>query len=369
MKRIGLILGLVLIMNFSVLAQEEASSLRKTGWNVKIESVKSDFYGADLYLSSFIHYSDISGTPKDQIVNYGINYELIAVELPSTRETILGLSYQWPKWRFGIENGWNFKSSDLKTDKISSNTDTTISLIMFDHLIFPLTNEHNESLLSDVLFWIKNSIDIQTFKVYLDYKLSDITDVTFSIRGVSILSHHHIGQNQWALVEKFHISRRLDNKVTLDQNSKAKYWGIGPSMGLKFKTEHLNGSVELGVSRGKVDEHGLWKDKDDIRITDKTTGAVLSTVFLNGQFPLRQVRRVLIPNMEFQMKLTQRVNPGKDVYIDFYFGVLVATLWDALIAPKWSIPGNWTVKDGSGWKSQKEDLTLFGFIFGFEIGF
>ena len=140
-------------------------------------------------------------------------------------------------------------------------------------------------------------------------------------------------------------------------------------MGLKFKTEHLNGSIELGVSRGEVEENGLWEDYDDIRITDKTTGAVLSTAFLNGQFPLGQVRRVLIPNMEFQMKLTQRVNLDKDVYVDFNFGVLVSTLWGAPVAPKWSVSGNWTVGDGTGWKSQEENLTLFGLIFGFEIGF
>ena len=378
MKRIGLILGLVLIMNFSVSAQEEtdspnseASSPRRTGWTITIEPVHANLYGADEHFGDiYSFYSIFLGTPRNQTFNYGVNYEPIVVELPSTNQTILGLSYQWSKWRFGIENGWHFKSSDDKSCLVSSDLINIRGVRMFGNTFRqPLLNEHNLPPLSDVWYWAENSIRIRTLKVYLDRKLNDIADVTLSIRGASILSRHNVGQNQWAFIDNSNTWYQFDNEVTLAQDSKARSWLIGPNIGLKFETKYLAGSFELGALVGETRQSGTWKDFDNIVITNKSTGEVFATAFYNGQFPFKQVERIAIPNTEFRIKLTQRENLSESTYLDFSLGVLVSTLWDVPIAPKWLIPGDWHWAEGTHWETQKRNLTLFGFTVGFEIGF
>lgn len=359
MKRIGLIFGLVLIISSLVSAQEE------TGWSITIEPVYSNLYGTDEHFGYIYSSKSVFlGIPRNQTLNYGTSSEPIVVEIPSTTQIILGLSYRWtrwPKWRLGIENGWHFKSSDDKSGLVSSDSINIRSVFMFGNALPPLSNKHNSPPRSDVLFWGKNSIRIRTFNIYLDLELNDILDITLSIKGASILSHHNVGQKQWVFIDDFRPWWKFDNEVTLAQDSKAKYLGIGPSIGFKFKTKYLAGSLEQGVLVGEARYFGEWDDNDKIVITNRTTSEVFATAFYNGQFPFKQIEieRVVIPNTEFRIKLT---------HLNFNFGVLVSTLWGVPIAPKWSIPGDWIPTNGL-WSTQKRNLTFVGFTMGFEIGF
>jgi len=89
---------------------------------------------------------------------------------------------------------------------------------------------------------------------------------------------------------------------------------------------------------------------------DSTTGAVVWHDVLTGESSFSKDEEVAFPVTELQLKIVYNITES------FFIGVggFYSIWWDAPVAPKWSMPGDWTWDEGTGWRLQERTLKFGG---------
>jgi len=107
---------------------------------------------------------------------------------------------------------------------------------------------------------------------------------------------------------------------------------------------------------GHVDQTGLWTDIDDILRVDPVTGDTIWHGAHTGEFAFSKDETFAIPVTELKLKFL--VDITKNIALGA--GGFASIWWDAPVAPKWSMPGDWWWGDGAGWRLQKSTLIFYG---------
>ena len=344
-----------------------------------------DVYGADEHLGDIATWRAERNVVTDTYTYEG-TYDPINLDMDSGLTLRGELTRMEEQWGFGM-SGWRFGTDDSKSGRVTSLGRVTPDIFsrtavrMWDHTIEPVTNELEASGLSPVDFWTENELDVWTTDIFgirtLAEKPESYINFTFGLKLGSLDIDQKLGQKQHAFVYDhpdldpgFH----WDNRITLESKSRADYgFMTGPAIGFQGKASlgkvRFEGFINQSVLFGEVDYSGLWTDINDIWVVTGPEGGPFERVrrvdYRDGSFPFSKSENVALPVTELKLKVAY------DVRDDISIGVggFCSIWWDAPLAPKWSMPGDWVPDEGKGWKLQEGTLRFAGTMATFEYRF
>ena len=135
-----------------------------------------------------------------------------------------------------------------------------------------------------------------------------------------------------------------------------------------YKGLGLETSINQSILLGKVKYSGLFRDIDDIWAVQTPQGPYypFNYYYYEGRFPFEKKENVALPVTELKLKVAY----GLTKNISLGVGGFASIWWNAPLAPRWSIPGNWTAGDGTGWNlPNKTTLTFYGLTTSLTIQF
>ncbi|MCH7758861.1 hypothetical protein IID20_00685 [Patescibacteria group bacterium] len=361
MKKIRSIFGLILILTvLNNFTQVQAQN----GFNIRFEPFKMTAYGANLHVGDkFEFYNELTGIPRNHSYNYGVNYDPIVIDLANELNFAWEITYRHPGTtsKFGLR-GWQFHSFGRDYGLVSSDKDFLRGVRMFGQTLIPLTNDQKEKGVSDVWFWGQNDLRLKKAEFFIALQTSTISEVSLGLEAIQINHKQNFGQEQWALIKEFYVWYDFNNHVTLMENDKSSYLGLGPSFRLNLKTEFLEGFLKQSIFFGQAKYRGNWTDVDDIEIITRSDNSVYATALYDGQFPFKQEELRAIPNTELGLKLIFRDKINESVSLDFGLGFMASVFLDVPMSPRWSIPGDWVWAKGSNWSTQNKNLVFLGWV-------
>jgi len=91
--------------------------------------------------------------------------------------------------------------------------------------------------------------------------------------------------------------------------------------------------------------------------------------YMGGTFPYNKTETAVIPVTEMKLRFTYAL--GKLLGTNVFLGVggFASAWWNVPMAPTWSVPGNWTLGDGTGWKENRSTLLFYGGTAGLKFVF
>ena len=86
------------------------------------------------------------------------------------------------------------------------------------------------------------------------------------------------------------------------------------------------------------------------------TGEIVWHDVLTGKFPFSKEEEVALPVTELKLEVVYYITKN----ISIGGGGFYSIWWNAPVAPKWSVPGDWVVGEGTGWRLQGRTLKFSG---------
>jgi len=372
MKQLSIIIVLFMIFAFMVgnIAQAQDDL------ELQLEPILMDVYGYDEHVGDIYRYKeeysiDYAG---NETLDYDATYEPINLNMKN-KFTLRGqITYKKGQWGLGASGWW------FNTDASVSGTVTTPEMEvtatgytgyingvrMWDNTIIPVYNELEDSYFSPVDYWAEDKLKVWTMDLFLSRTLAEkensFANFSLGIKIGSLKTTENIGQKQRAYTVDTYI---FDNHITLESTAEADCgFMVGPVLGFQGKAKRgkfgIEGFINQSVLFGKVKSTGLWKDIDDILWIDPTTGETVWHDVYTGKFSFSKEEKVALPATEFQLKVTYYITDT----ISICGGAFYSIWWNAPVAPKWSIPGDWTWDEGTGWKLQERTLRFGGLKIG-----
>ena len=372
MKTLSIIIGLSMMFVFAGGSMVQAQD----NWKIQLEYVWMDAYGYDEHVGDIVRYREEYSVDEagNTTENYGSTYEPINLNLKD-KFTLRGeLIYRRGQWFLGL-SGWTFGTDDSISGRVTTPamelTDTGYidymnSVRMWDHTIVPLTNELEASGLSPVDYWAEDSLQVRTYDLFLGRTLAEkkdsFTNFTLGAKFGSLKTRENLGQEQRAFLFDF-FGLTFDNHIRLESTAEANLDSmIGPVLGFQGEAKWgkfmIEGFADHAVLFGKVEHTGLWEDIDDILWIDPVTSETVFHEVYTGEFSFSKNEAVALPVTELKLKVTYRITDNISIGVGGFYSIW----WDAPVAPKWSIPGDWVSNEGSGWNLQERTLIFGGYM-------
>ncbi|MCL0106836.1 hypothetical protein M1N63_00175 [Thermodesulfovibrionales bacterium] len=349
-----------------------------------------DVYGTDEHVGDIATWRAERNVVTDTFTYEG-TYDPINLDMDSGLTLRGELTRMEEQWGFGM-SGWWFGTDDSKSGKVTSLGRVTpdifseTAVCMWDHTIEPVTNELEASGWSPVDFWTENELDVWTTDIFgirtLAEKPESYINFTFGLKLGSLDIDQKLGQKQhgfdfdfdYDYEYNFGPGYHLDNRITMKSKSRADYgFMTDPAIGFQGEASlgkvRLEGFINQSVLFGEVDYSGLWTDINDMWVVTGPEGGPFERVrrvdYRDGSFPFSKSEDVALPVTELKLKVVH------DVRDDISIGVggFCSIWWDAPLAPKWSMPGDWVPDEGKGWKLQEGTLRFVGTMATFEYRF
>ncbi len=376
--------NLRLVQNFVVVAFAAllmlfgaGNAVADEGWSIKLEPMLMDVKGNDVHVGDVFKYRSsefITNEDGNYTFNYGITYEPINLDMDEKLTLRTEITYRKNQWGFGL-SGWWLNTDASVNGRVTTPPENGVNGVrMWDHSIRPVYNELQGSNLSPVDYWAENDLDTYTMDLFGIRRLAENTDshidLTFGLKLGSIDNERKEGQSQRAYIDDYQYPDVVyDNHITMESKSKADYDVMaGPVIGFqgeaKYKRFSLEGLLNQSILIGKVKKSGTWTDIDDIVYKYTPTGATRHYTY-TGKFAFSQEKTEAIPVTEAKLKFS--VDVARNLTIGV--GTFASIWWDAPLAPKWSMPGDWTAGEGTGWRLQKENLIYYGSMVSLNISF
>ena len=372
MKRLSVILVFSMILTFAVGSIVQAQD----SWKIQLEYVWMDAYGYDEHVGDIVRYREEYSVDDDgnTTENYGATYEPINLNLKN-KFTLRGeLIYRKGQWFLGL-SGWTFETDASVSGRITTPemelTDTGYiyyvnSVRMWDHTIVPVVNELEASGISPVDYWAEDRLQVRTYDLFLGRTLAEKPDsfANFSLGAKfgSLKTRENLGQEQRAFLYDYE-GYTFDNHIRLESTTEANLDSmVGPVLGFEGEAKRdkfrIEGFVSHAVLFGKAEYTGLWEDIDDILWIDPVTGETIYHDVYTGEFSFSKDEEVALPVTELKLKVTYHITDT----ISIGGGGFYSIWWDAPVAPKWSIPGDWVSDEGTGWRFQERTLIFGGYM-------
>ena len=364
------------------------------GWSIQLEPMWMDVKGNDIHVGDIFrwkidwYYDGVKGIYTRK---YGVTYEPINLDMDDNLTVRAELTYRKNQWGLGF-SGWWFNtdasvSGRVTTPKRIEGTDGVNfwgtyyrnGVRMWDHTIRPVWTELEVSGFSPVDYWAGNDLGVWTIDVHgirtLAEKKDSHVDLAFGLKFGSLDNKRSEGQSQRAFIyDAFGPGLHFDNQITLQSKSEADYGLMaGPVLGFQGKARYekfgIEGLVNQSLLIGKVDQSGHWRDTDDMWIVKGPKGGPFTPVrqyaYLDGNFPFSKKETVALPVTEAKLKFLYFIRDN----ISAGIGGFASIWWNAPVAPKWSIPGDWTALEGTGWRLQEDTLVFYGGMLALNIQF
>ncbi|PIX22818.1 MAG: hypothetical protein COZ68_11105 [Deltaproteobacteria bacterium CG_4_8_14_3_um_filter_43_13] len=359
------------------------SSYAEGGWSIQLEPMWMDVTGNDVHVGDVFNYKEefTEDAEGNYTVKYGVTYDPINLNMDSKLTLRTEIVYKKTQWGLGV-SGWWFNTDASLSGRVTTPPSESTGdgytyyvngVRMWDSTIIPVYNELEESYCSPVDYWARNDLGVWTANIFglrtLAEKENSHIDLTFGLKVGSLNNDRNEGQTQRAYVEDYYYyGLDFDNNIRLESTSKADYGLMaGPSIGLQGKAKYKRVGIEALVNQsvliGKVDQSGTWTDIDDILYT--YGGSTIRHNVYTGGFSFSKDETVAIPVTELRLKFM--VDLMKNVSIGI--GGFASIWYNAPLAPKWSVPGDWTAAEGSGWRLQKNTLVFYGGMAALNIRF
>ena len=350
-------------------------------WRVSVDAVHLITRGNDVHVGDvFTERQTLSGTFAQSRFDYGVEYEPIVPRMRDNRSAIVSIVYRGSSWGGGIR-GWRSESDSAvdgfrRTAAPTATSQSTTGIRLWDHSVLPVTNLQEPSGVSPVTFTAENAltnIRVEAFAERLWMRGRRLTlAARFGVAHARLENTRAEGQTQRAFVQENDsgVTSTLFNDIRIDSVSEAVANLTGPMIAIVGDTTagrlRVDWLVGQSVMLGMADTSGEWRDVDNITETTTSTGSSIETrMLLNGLIEKTQEDRALVPVIELQVRaslhLTRALTLGG--------GVFSSTWFHLPVAPAFSIPGDWTDLQGTGWRQQTRDVTFAGVSLTVGVGF
>lgn len=387
------VVALMLFVAGNAVYAEEA----KGKWSIQFEPMWMDVKGNDLHVGDVFkkrvdwHWDYVNDIFT---ARYGITYDPINLDMKDKLTLRTEISYRKNQWGVGL-SGWWFNTDASLRGRVTTPEETwdynggaiwgtryENGVRMWDNTIGPVYNELEPSYLSPVNYFAKNSLGVWTVDLFgirtLAEKKDSHIDLTFGFKIGKPNNDREEGQSQRAFIyDDFGAGYHFDNQITLQSKSKADYNLMGgPVIGFQGKARYtrykglgLEALINQSLLIGRVKQSGTWTDIDDIWVVTGPVGGPFTRVsqyeYLEGKFPYSKEETYALPVTEAKLKFLYEFTKNISVGI----GGFASIWWNAPLAPAWSVPGDWTWQEGTGWKLQKETLIFYGGMAALNISF
>ena len=380
MKRLSIIVVLSMVSTFVVGSVAQAQD----GFEIQLEPILMDVYGYDEHVGDIARYREeySMDAAGNVTLDYSATYDPINLDMKNKFTLRLEVTRRRGQWGLGA-SGWWFNTDDSVTGRVASPemewTDTGYifyvnSVRMWDHTITPVSNELEYSNLSPVDYWAEDKLKVWTADLFLSRTLAEKKDsfANFSLGAKlgSLKIKENLDQKQRAFIYDYDYGCNFDNHVSLESTSEANYgFMAGPVLGFEGKVKcqkfGIEGFINQSVLFGKVEHTGLWEDIDDILWVDPATGETVFHDVYTGEFSFSKSKRVALPVTELKLKVAYYITENVSISCGGFYSIW----WNAPVAPKWSVPGDWYWGEGTGWRLQKRTLKFTGLMVGLGIRF
>lgn len=377
-------LSIIIVLSAMFIFAAESIVQAQDGWSVQLEPMWMDVYGYDEHAGDIVKYREefsVDGAGNITL-DYSATYEPINLNMKD-KFTLRGEAiYRKNQWGFGL-SGWWFGTDDSKSGRVTTPPEETTltgyiyyqnGVRMWDHTISPLYNELEDSYMSPVDYWAEDKLEVWTGDLFLSRTLAEKKDsfANFSLGAKlgSLKIKENLDQKQRAFIYDYDYGCNFDNHVSLESTSEANYsFMAGPVLGFEGKVKcqkfGIEGFINQSVLFGKVEHTGLWEDIDDILWVDPATGETVFHDVYTGEFSFSKSKRVALPVTELKLKVAYYITENVSISCGGFYSIW----WNAPVAPKWSVPGDWYWGEGTGWRLQKRTLKFTGLMVGLGIRF
>jgi len=356
------------------------------GLSIQIEPLWMDVEGNDEHVGDKFYWKE-EWNNVTLTYTYGITYDPINLNMKN-KFTLRGEAiYRKNQWGWGL-SGWGFGTDDSKSGRVTTPpfefTPTgwiyyENGVRLWDHTPVPILNELEPSGVSPVDYQAENKLNVWTADLFsirtLAEKSTSQIDLAFGVKLGSLDNDRNEGRERRAFVyDDFGPGLHWDNQISLESTSEADYGLMtGPVLGfqgkVKYKRFGIEGFINQSILFGRVKYTGLWEDIDDIWVVTGPEGGPFEPVeqyeYDYGRFSFSKHERAALPVTEIKLKVVYNITKK----ISIGGGGFYSIWWDAPVAPKWSMPGDWVAGEGTGWQLQERTLKFGGLMVDLGIRF
>jgi len=377
-----LLTTIVLFMLLALMVESMVQA--QDGLEVQLEPMLIDVYGYDEHIGDIVRYKEEYSIDYvgNETLDYGATYKPINLNMKN-KFTLGGeVAYKKGQWGLGVCFWWFNTDDSVRGTVTTPEEESTVtediyyinSVRMWDNTITPVYNELEDSYFSPVDYWAKDGLKIWTIDFFLNRTLVEKKNsfINFSLGAklASLKTNENMGQKQRAYYDDYDYGYTFDNHITLESTAEADCSFIkGPFLGFRGKANYGNLAIEGFANQsllfGTVKQTGLWKDIDDMLYTDLNTGETLWHDVYTGELTFSKEEKIALPVTELKLKVAYYIAEN----ISIGGGGFYSIWWNAPVAPKWSIPGDWTWDEGTGWKLPERTLRFGGLMVGAGVRF
>jgi hypothetical protein len=294
---------------------------------------------------------------------------------------LVSAAYRGASWGFG-GRGWRVETSGSVDGSGESPSEESLTGVrMWDHSALPVVNRFTASGYSPVTFYAENRLEHLRVDGYAERRWIATGNLNVGIRlgaaYAQFKNRRREGNAQTAAYQDIFVDEQNgltlvtgDNSITLDAESETKTDLFGPSVGIAGDSTHGAFRIEWLVSPavlfGTANTSGEWIDIDRISEEETSLGRRDNrTIHLEGVIPVERDVRVAVPALDLHVKASVAIAKGVRVG-----GGLFSSSWFGMpVAPAFSVPGEWTDVEGTGWRDQTRDLTFLAYSAFVSFGF
>lgn len=353
MKKIFTLVVLIVFMAISGVVFAE------DGFKAKVEPMGMKVFGYDELIGyEFTFEDEFIGSEE----NYGATYDPINLIMAINFGIRGELAYMRNQWGVGI-SGWFFQTTGSLDGSVSADPDQIVGIQMWDHAIIPVTDESHPSGYSPVNYYAENTLLIWTGDLYLIRTLAEKENSELNlslgakIGNLSIHSEQGQSMRAW-IYDYFGPGENWDNRVTLDENSNANFFGAGPVLGFSGMAKagifYIEGFLNQSVLIGQMDVNGEWTDIDDIYNTVGDSSDHYET--WTGTFDFSKSEFIAVPVTEFSLEFGFNI---ADI-LRFGIGGFCSIWWNAPVDPSWDVSDFWWWAGNTSWNLEYRNLVFAG---------
>ncbi|MEK7464313.1 MAG: hypothetical protein AAB617_00870 [Patescibacteria group bacterium] len=353
-------------------ASSTAAQEKERKWHGEIEAFRGYVWGNDVHVGDFVVYSE-EHIKLFRDVKYGAYYFPIITKPGGSFGMNYEASYKLGKrWSVGI-SGMSFYN------KVALNEASGALLLcecvgdygihFWDHTLFALRNEANPD--APIPYWASNELLLWTANSFLRRTLKEGNSSRLSLGlGIKVgnLQNQRIeGQRHEAFIYDYFVGGlHFMNQVKLQSVSTTRFQLFGgPSVGFEGEARlwgfGLKASAEQAFLFADAYNKGHWTDVDEIHAMAGPQGgpfedAGVMAVY-DGETKFRSTQKMVFGATDLKLKINRSIKNR----LDFGAGAFISMISGVTLAPRFSVPGEWSVGNGTAWVwGEKKNITIAG---------
>jgi hypothetical protein len=346
-----------------------------TGWEVQWEQLRLDVKGADQHVGDITTITRVQTFAPPRLDDR-VTHDPIGLNMDVRNAFRAEVSYRGQQWGAGV-GGWFLRTRDSLSGQVASpavvrtpasNTSVTNTILMWDELLSPLSNDLEASGMSPIDYHANGRLRTATMDAYALATLansdSSHLDLIVGGKGVRVRAGEEQGFSERAFILNAFRPLHFNNYVSLSSTGNAKLDGVGPMVGLTGRTSwrrlRLDVSVTESVLFGSADQSGVFTDIDDVTLAQGPAGpfipcplplAAAGCHAIRSDWTFSKSEKVLIPITELQLRFLVEVTRHIAVGASSF-----TSLWSSVPAPPSFVMSHSDAGPGLDWELRQRSL-------------